>query len=276
MDVFQLRQGRYLLYLDILGFKQIVQTRPAREVYQIVDQVLAEFRCRESRIRDFRTLYFSDTIIFYQKPIGWGSWAFADVYAIAGMAWSALAAHGIPCRGAISFGEFFVELDSNQQHSIFFGKALIDAYETESHESNSEWIGVTICPSAWQAVEYVESGVIDMLTSEGRFLRVGECLRLNPFMKLPAWFTDYQIGEITGDLITWDAPDFPNDVKALDFILSRAGRPQQSAQSTKRIAAKYETTGRIFTELLGSECVEWARSIAPAMRSGEGTGKDHD
>src|SRR2546430_11040208 len=33
---------------------------------------------------------------------------------------SALAAHGIPCRGAIAFGDFHVELDSNQQHSIFF------------------------------------------------------------------------------------------------------------------------------------------------------------
>jgi len=267
MDVFQLKKGRYVLYLDILGFKQIVRTRPAREVYEIVDKVLSEFHLRGSRIRDFRTLYFSDTIIFYQDPVGWGSWAFADVYAIAGLAWAALAAHEIPCRGAISFGGFFVELDSNEQHSIFFGEALIDAYETESHESNSEWIGVTLCPSAWQAVEYVEGGMIDVLAAEGRFLRVDERLWLNPFMKLPGWFVDYQIGEITdGDLATWDAPDFPNDVKALEFILNRHEHHQQSTDSTDRIAAKYETTSRIFTELLGTECVDWARRIAPVMK----------
>jgi len=124
MDVFQLRQGRYLLYLDILGFKQSVRNRSAREVYEIVDRVLSEFRLRESRIRNFRTLYFSDTIIFYQDPVGWGRWAFSDIYAIAGLAWAALAAHEIPCRGAASFGEFFVKLDSHKQHSIFFGEAL--------------------------------------------------------------------------------------------------------------------------------------------------------
>ena len=267
MDVFQLRQGRYLLYLDILGFKQIVRTRSTREVYEIVDRVLAEFRLRESRIREFRTLYFSDTIIFYQDPVGWGSWAFADVYAIAGMAWSALAAHDIPCRGAISFGEFFVELDSNEQHSIFFGEALIDAYETESHESNSEWIGITLCPSAWQAVEYADSGLIDVLTGEGRFLKVGDCLRLNPFMKLPAWFVDYQIGEIQdAELPTWDAPDFPNDVKALDFILGIADQLHESPDSSQRISAKYHATSAIYTQLLGKDCVEWARGIAPSMR----------
>ena len=268
MDIFQLRQGRYLLYLDILGFKQIVQSRPAREVYDIVDNVLAEFGRREERIHDFRTLYFSDTVVFYQQPVGWGRWAFLDVYAIAGLAWSALAAHGIPCRGAISFGEFFVELDSNGRHSIFFGKALIEAYEAESHESNSEWIGVTMCPSTWQAVEYIEGGLIDALCNEQRFLRVGDCLRLNPFMKLPGWFRDYQIGEVTGDLAQWDAPDFPNDVKALDFIMSTAEGLTESPGVSKRIAAKYESTSRIFTQLLGQDCVEWARSIAPTMRSG--------
>lgn len=70
MDVFQLRAGRYLLYLDILGFKHIVQTRTPREVYDIVDKVVGEFRKRGDRIQVFRTLYFSDTIIFYQEPVG--------------------------------------------------------------------------------------------------------------------------------------------------------------------------------------------------------------
>src|ERR1043165_2995712 len=170
MDIFQIKSGRYLLYLDILGFKQIVQTQAAPDVYKIVDRVVGEFNKRGDNIQVFRTLYFSDTIIFYQEPVGWGSWAFADIYAIAGLAWSALAAHHIPCRGAIAFGDFHVELDSNRLHSIFFGKALIEAYEAESHEDNRDWIGVTVCPSAWQAVEYMESGLIDVLTSEGRFV----------------------------------------------------------------------------------------------------------
>ncbi|QDT24433.1 hypothetical protein [Gimesia chilikensis] len=263
MDIFQLQNGRYLLYLDVLGFKQVVQNRPAHEAYEIINKALAEFHQRGMYIREFKTLYFSDTIIFYQDPVGWGRWAFSDIYAIAGLVWTALAANGIPCRGAISFGEFFVELDSNKQHSIFFGKALIDAYETESNKINREWMGITLCPSACQAVDYAESGVIDVLTSERRFFQVDEGLRLNPFMKLPSSYFDYQIGEITDDdLSTWDAPDFPNDVKALEFILSKKEHYQQSSDSNKQITSKYVTTSQMFTDMLGPECVEWARNIA--------------
>jgi hypothetical protein len=256
MDVFQLRSGRYLLYLDILGFKQIIETHGPREVYGIVDRLVGEFKKRGDRLGAFRTLYFSDTIVFYQDPVGWGSWAFADVYAIAGMGWSALAGHGIPCRGAVSFGDFHVELDSNQDHSLFFGKALIEAHETESAESNSEWIGVTICPTAWQAVEYCEPGLIEVLASEGRWLQHHNCLRLNPFMKLQGVFQDYQIGEISGTLSAWDAPDFPNDVKALNFILDTSDAFTAKNDHSSRIALKYHSTAKILTELLGVECVE--------------------
>jgi len=261
MDVFHPKAGRYLLYLDILGFKHIVENRTPSEVYGIVDRVVAEFKRRGDLIQDFRTLYFSDTIIFYQEPVGWGSWAFADIYAIAGMAWSALAAHGIACRGAISFGDFHVELDSNQKHSIFFGKALIEAYETESAPGNSEWIGITLCPSAWQAVEYMEPGLVDVLTTEQRWLRHNDCLRLNPFMKLRGAFQEYQIGEITCDLSEWDVPDFPSDVKALSFILDTA-EALEANQDTGRIALKYHYTARLLTELLGAECVEWTKQAA--------------
>lgn len=262
MDLFQLKEGRYLLYLDILGFKHIVQTRQPREVYSIVDRVVAEFTKRGIRIRDFRTLYFSDTIIFYQDPVGWGSWAFADIYAIAGMAWSALAAQGIPCRGAISFGEFHVELGSNHQHSLYFGKALIEAYEAESAPINSEWIGVSICRSAWQAVNYAEPGLIDVLSKEGRWLKHEDFLRLNPFMKLRGAFLDYQIGEITSsELSKWDVPEFPNDVKALNFVV-KTSEEYQVKNDEGRVAAKYHYSARTLQQLLGVECFNWAREIS--------------
>lgn len=229
-----------------------------------MDKVVAEFKKRGDFIQEFRTLYFSDTIIFYQEPVGWGSWAFSDIYAIAGMAWSALAAHNIPCRGAISFGDFHVELDSNQQHSIFFGKALIEAYESESAAGNSEWIGVTLCPSAWQAVEYMEPGLVDVLARERRWLRHQDCLRLNPFMKLRGAFQDDQIGEITCALSEWDVPDFPNDIKALCFILDTA-EAFQASQDTGRIAVKYQHTAKLLTELLGAECADWAKQVAKSF-----------
>lgn len=265
MEMSRIKDGRYILYLDILGFKQLVQNCGTREVYEIVDTVLAEFARRQARIHEFRTLYFSDTIIFYQEPVGWGRWAFLDIYAIAGMAWSALAAHGIPCRGAISFGDFHVELDSLRRHSIFFGRALIEAYETESSSRNSEWIGVTVCPSAWQTVEQMEPGLINSFASEGRWLRQEDCLRLNPFMKLQSTHVDFQVGNIEGPLSRWDAPDFPNDVKALAFILDEAEKFRQRGDRSSRVAVKYHVTAKLLAELLGDECVRWARGVATTL-----------
>lgn len=264
MDVFQLRQGRYLMYLDILGFKELVRTRSPKEVYGIVDHALQQCSYRERMIHDFRTLYFSDTIVFYQKPIGWGSWAFCDVYAIGGMIWSALAAAGIPSRGAIAFGEFTVEADSAGRHEIFFGSALIEAYETENHEDHRDWVGLTLCPSAWQAMDYMEPGTIECFASEGRWRKVEDVLRLNPFMKLGCWHRDYLIGEVTGPLAQWDAPDFPNDVKALGFIAKQA----RNADLPEPVSRKYRFTLPLLTEMLGEDCVTWAEEILPEVTGG--------
>lgn len=275
MDVFQLRQGRYLLYLDILGFKEIVNERSAKEVYAIVDCVLQECLRREDRIGDFRTLYFSDTIIFYQKPIGWGSWAFSDVCAIGGMIWSALAAAEIPSRGAIAFGDFTVEADSAARHEIFFGKALVDAHETEGSSAHRDWIGLTICQSALAAVEYMESGLVECLASEGRWQRVGDMLRLNPFMKLAGWYREYLLGEVTGPLARWDAPEFPNDVKALDFIR----RQCRNEILPTTVAQKYHSTLSILVEMLGEDCAAWAEQILPEIagaRPSDGGGGTSD
>lgn len=36
-------EGRYLLFLDILGFSDLVENRPAREIYDVVDNALKAF-----------------------------------------------------------------------------------------------------------------------------------------------------------------------------------------------------------------------------------------
>ena len=57
------------------------------------------------------TLYFSDTIIFYQTTEEYNQTSFLDIYGIAGQIYSKLLAEGIPVRGAITYGEFTVRLD---------------------------------------------------------------------------------------------------------------------------------------------------------------------
>lgn len=264
MDIFRLHKGRYLLFLDILGFKHIVQSRPASDVYSIIDATVSEFAKREARIHDFRTLYFSDTIVFYQDCVGWGGWAFLDIYAIAGLAWSALAARRIPCRGAIAFGDFTVADDTGNRHTLFFGNALIEAYETSERRERDvfDWIGVTICPDAWKAVDCMEEGLIDAFASEGQWLRDGEFLRLNPLIKLKSVFEQFQLGEITGNLLDWDAPDFANEVKALAFIMEQADSNSLSTE----IRIKYIQTKQVLTQLIASDCLSWALQAAQASR----------
>jgi hypothetical protein len=129
-----LAEGRYLLFLDILGFSQLVETRGSQEVYAIIEDALKAFGRWEELNGQFKTIYFSDTFVYYQEPKGYGDWAFLDIYAIGGMVLSALLAKGIPARGAITFGEFEVKFDATGRHQVYFGRALIEAYKAEELE----------------------------------------------------------------------------------------------------------------------------------------------
>jgi len=54
----------------------------------------------------------------------------------------------IPARGAISLGEFYAD----QKNSLFFGKALIEAYE---YGEAQNWLGFLVCPSAERVLRSV-------------------------------------------------------------------------------------------------------------------------
>lgn len=152
-----LRNGRYLLFMDILGFSDLVAKHGADDVYETITTALDEFDRWEHRNGDFRTIYFSDTFIFYQEPKGYAEWAFLDVYAIGGMVLSALLAKGIAARGAISFGNFDVRSNNSDKRQVYFGQALIDAYVAEQKEN---WIGISILPSAWEPYDESSGGKI--------------------------------------------------------------------------------------------------------------------
>ena len=63
-----LNEGRYLLFLDILGFSDLVETRPTKEIYDVIDSALNAFGRWEKLNGQFKTIYFSDTFLFYQAP----------------------------------------------------------------------------------------------------------------------------------------------------------------------------------------------------------------
>ena len=254
-----MQTGRYILLLDILGFRESVESHRAEEVYKIVDYALQTCNRWEELNGVFKTIYFSDTIIFYQEPIGYGDWAFLDVYAIGGMLLSALLAYEIPARGAISFGEFEVRRDNDEKHNIFFGKALIEAYDAERKEN---WIGITICPSAWKVYEKINPGTVEALEHEGVWsLRNDGVLLLNPLIKLRGGFLDHLIGEVSGPYEEWNTPEFPNDLRAFRFINDRAKDYARRGDFSGPEAVKYHATVAFFREVLQADCFEWAERI---------------
>lgn len=252
--------GRYLLFLDILGFSELVESNGAQEIYAVIDDTLKAFGRWEELNTLFKTIYFSDTFLFYQKPKGYREWAFLDIYAISGMVLSALLAAGIPARGAISFGEFEVELDSTGRHQVYFGKALIEAYKAEGRE---KWIGISILPSAWEPYEAQAPGTIDALASEKVWSRRADrVLLLNPFIKLRSCYTSALIGEIDRPYSKWSAPEFPNDILGFKFLRETALGYAAENDFASPVAIKYHTTIRFLQSILGPDLYKWGEDAA--------------
>ena len=253
-----LGEGRFLLFLDILGFSELVQSKSAREIYTVIDTALNAFDRWEELNGLFKTIYFSDTFLFYQEPKGYGSAAFLDVYAIGGMLLSALLASGIPARGAISFGEF--EVDSTRRHQVYFGKALIEAYNAEQRE---KWVGITILPSAWEPYEAQNPGIIDAFANEMVWTkRADGVLLLNPFIKLRSWYSSALIGEVDKPYSKWNAPEFPNDILGFKFLREQSAAYAAKNDFTGSIAIKYHATIHFLQSILGKELYAWGESAS--------------
>ena len=254
------RYGRYLLFLDILGFSELVETMGAKEIYQIINKALVAFKRWEDLNQQFSTIYFSDTFLFYQRSKGYDTKAFLDVYAIGGMLLSALLAQGIPARGAISFGEFEVKDDQSGRHQLYFGRALIDAYKAEQREN---WIGITILESAWSLYEQENPGLIAAFERERVWKkRCDGVLLLNPFIKLHGWYEYDMIGEVSKPYLNWDAPEFPNDILGFKYLRDMAAGYANNGDFSGKVATKYHCTIAFLRDILGYEIFEWGIKIS--------------
>jgi len=252
-------QGRYLLFLDILGFSELVEKRGHEEVYGTIEKALEPFHRWEKLNGEFRTIYFSDTFVYYQESKGYGNWAFLDIYAIGGMVLSALLAAEIPARGTITFGQFDVRADSTGRHQLYFGRAMVEAYRAEQRE---KWIGITIQPSAWKPYEAQKPGSINAFASEGVWLRrEDDVLLLNPFIKLHAYRDVLLLpGEVKTPYSTHNAPEFPNDLLGLKFLRETAEAYASRNDFLSPAAVKYHVTIAFLKKILGNTLYSWAET----------------
>lgn len=254
-----LKSGRYLLYLDILGFSELVQNKTTDEVYEILNKALAPFEDWKTLNSQFKTIHFSDSFILYQDKPGYGDWAFLDIYAIGGMLFSALLSQGLAVRGTISFGEFEYRMDQSGNHPIYFGRAFIEAYQAEQKE---KWIGITILPSAWKPYKKNNPGSIPDIGKHNTWgsQRRDEIVLLNPFIKLIAY---YQSDDFSNDTLQQSTLDylFINDIKAFIFLRETTQKYREQGEFSSSTAVKYHATSAFLDQILGKSIIDWALSV---------------
>lgn len=159
---------RFVAFLDILGFKNLVKQKGISEMIEIMNTFKSAidvannvpipgattFALTTNLVR-FAT--FSDSIVLYTE--GLESHDFFRIVHVTKALISCSLMCKTPLRGAIAHGEFYAD----EANDIFFGNALIDAYENETKQ---QWAGAYICDNT---IDYVSETFINMLNSLKKF-----------------------------------------------------------------------------------------------------------
>lgn len=128
---------RWVSYLDLLGFTELIQTKNWVYVFSYYARAL-EYCNTERGFGLVEKTWFSDTFLLY-TPDDSGS-SFGAIEATTRWFMYFLITGGIPVRGAMSCADFYAD----KQNNLFFGEALVEAYD---YGENQDWIGFVLSPS---------------------------------------------------------------------------------------------------------------------------------
>lgn len=179
---------RLVLYVDILGFKQLVSREPLENMVARFDRIYGALGAtavyhegREAEAVSVlatverqdvinasgrsgnrfafeaatqMTLFMmSDSVIVYSKPLSRADQDFIDqlstILRLARTILFKLLDNNLPSRGALAFGEFHAE----PADDIYVGRALVEAYD---YAERQDWIGTLVAPSLSSDVEALE------------------------------------------------------------------------------------------------------------------------
>lgn len=127
-DKWPVTTERFVAFIDIMGFKDMVMKMPHEEIYRIMKMIGDAKELNAGILTDaknqklVRSTTYPDSIMLYSKDKTVKAFD-ALVTAVAGLT-SDLFAEGVPHKGAIAYGKMTLD----QDRSIFFGQPLIDAY----------------------------------------------------------------------------------------------------------------------------------------------------
>jgi hypothetical protein len=247
--------NRFLLFMDILGFSNLVQTRGEDEVMRQIEASLTA-----AYSWGFGVLHFSDTVLVYAQYPGANSTFWTDFVTVASRSFTQLLAQGIAIRGALSFGPFRVTRDLRDRHEVFFGTALIDAAK---EEKNLKIVGIAASRSFTDALEESTGGrwlraqvrdrVLAGFNNNGLILNPFPILRDRSLAQDFPWF--------------YKEPEFDpwierQELRALSFLLTQSSRQWGSDENAKEITKKYRDALEVYRKAVGEKCFSSAIEAA--------------
>ena len=166
-------------YIDILGFREKISSTPLPDLASKYEKVIKNVRLLNS---PFRTIVDSNPSLFSNLEKG-QDWCIQKIFSdsiilfaldeseesflkLAVYSWritQVLIAEGMLPRGAISFGEIYINTSSD----IFLGSALTEAYELEQKQN---WIGISLTSTAYHHYKKVIETVASPSSGKPSFL----------------------------------------------------------------------------------------------------------
>lgn len=152
-DGWEITAKRFVGYIDIMGFKDLVARSTHEEIYEMMKNIYEQ---RTTNINIYgknkdlelvRTTTYSDSIMIYTKDESKES--FESFLMILSSLTNDLFIEGVPHKGAVAFGMMTLDLTN----SIFFGQPLIDAYLLQEELF---FYGIIIHASAEQKIDTVK------------------------------------------------------------------------------------------------------------------------
>lgn len=134
-------RNRWVGFFDLLGIKRILKDKGTTSVFFAYSEAIEQLKRRMVSFDDVKYTWFSDSFVIYTADDSGQS--FRAIDQISRWFFYFLITGGIPARGSISCGIFYAD----SQNDLFFGTALIEAYE---YGEAQNWIGFILCPSAKQ------------------------------------------------------------------------------------------------------------------------------
>lgn len=155
----------FFVFLDILGFKNVVYSNSTADLQKIIERFQSDFRVAVDKSRTYNNdkinidsinfRLISDSIIIWSENDTFVSFRHILEATIALLSYGLK--NGFPLRGAMTHGEIIVAQDEGKRffgQETVYGKALVEACE---FEKSFEWSGCIIAPSAWSVIKKIWS-----------------------------------------------------------------------------------------------------------------------